>query len=70
MEIVQASLLDLEQVSHYTRNAKRMLEECTRDFTNQGLEDVRLVVYKGNKAMELYEEFGFEEYRVVMHKKL
>jgi ribosomal protein S18 acetylase RimI-like enzyme len=50
--------------------AKKLLEECIKDFKNQGLQEVRLVVYKGNKAIRLYEELGFTENRIVMSKKL
>lgn len=50
--------------------AKKLLEECTKDIKNQGLHEVSLVVYSGNKAIELYKQLGFTEYKIVMNKKL
>ncbi|WP_368196774.1 N-acetyltransferase family protein [Bacillus pumilus] len=50
--------------------AKKLLEECTKDLRNQGLHDVSLVVYSGNKAIGLYKQLGFTENKIVMNKKL
>ncbi|KLA26147.1 MULTISPECIES: GNAT family N-acetyltransferase [Bacillus cereus group] len=50
--------------------AKRLLEKCITDLKTQGLKNVRLVVYKGNKAIQIYEEFGFIENRIVMNKAI
>lgn len=50
--------------------ARVLMEEAMQILKHQGLKDVRLVVYKGNKAINLYEQLGFEENRIVMTKKL
>ncbi|RFU61191.1 GNAT family N-acetyltransferase [Bacillus sp. V59.32b] len=50
--------------------AKRLMEACIQDLNAQGLQEIRLAVYQGNEAMELYHQLGFSETRIVMSKKI
>ncbi|CAH0343993.1 GNAT family N-acetyltransferase [Bacillus sp. CECT 9360] len=49
---------------------KRLMEECIQDLKAQDLQEIRLAVYQGNGAMELYRQLGFSETRIIMSKKI
>lgn len=50
--------------------ARKLLEHCINDLKSEGFHNIRLTVYKGNKAIKIYEELGFEEFRVVVNKRI
>ncbi|MFC7319897.1 GNAT family N-acetyltransferase [Halobacillus campisalis] len=50
--------------------AKSLMENAMTELKLQGMNSVRLVVYAGNYAKELYEKLGFSDNRTVMSKKL
>ncbi|GGF17524.1 hypothetical protein GCM10010954_15330 [Halobacillus andaensis] len=50
--------------------AKAMMENALTELKLQGMTSVRLVVYAGNEAKQLYEKLGFAENRTVMNKPL
>ncbi|MFG6146770.1 GNAT family N-acetyltransferase [Halobacillus sp. B23F22_1] len=50
--------------------AKAMMENALTELKLQGMTSVRLVVYAGNEAKQLYEKLGFAENRTVMNKSL
>ncbi|MFQ3546288.1 N-acetyltransferase [Halobacillus rhizosphaerae] len=50
--------------------ATALMEEALHQLKHHGLKRVRLVVYKGNFAIDLYEKLGFSQHRIVMDKPI
>ena len=50
--------------------AKRLMKLALEQLREQGYEQVRLNVFAGNPARDLYEELGFEEYSSVLALRL
>ncbi|WP_082231992.1 GNAT family N-acetyltransferase [Halobacillus massiliensis] len=51
-------------------HAKALMDSALRELQLQGMASVRLVVYAGNHARELYEKLGFTDQRTVMAMEL
>ncbi|UOQ50418.1 GNAT family N-acetyltransferase [Gracilibacillus caseinilyticus] len=50
--------------------AKQLLQAAFHDSKRHGYQDIRLNVYAGNYAKEIYHKMGFEDFNTVMSRKL
>src|SRR5690625_3936127 len=49
--------------------AKRLVDFALQEFKMNGYQKVHIHVYKGNPALRLYEQFGFQEISTMLEKK-